>query len=256
MKTVMVLLVMIMISTRGSAESGPHGALVAPSEIILEKTDEGPGDIRIEKGKKVLVESYDSSARAYNLTILEDNAAGPNFVTLEDFASSIIGFSPERIQKNPEELVGKKIILQKEVVLASGALLNERAARENGQPKGLIGNGKSLFVSLDDYEALKIEKGTEVEVESYDAKSKTFSLVMTKYPDQGPNYTTLGLLSEAIQELEGQLAELAKRPERLQGKKFQLSKELKLISEDEVESREQQFSKTKQGFPEKKPAGE
>lgn len=54
---------------------------------------------------------------------------------------------------------------------------------------------------------LIIKQGTAIEIQSYDAKSKTYELAILKEPGVGPNITTGANLSKATGIPEGELKE-------------------------------------------------
>jgi hypothetical protein len=74
-----------------------------------------------------------------------------------------------------------------------------------------------------------IRAGAMISVESYDAKSKTYSIVLIKEPGVGPNIALPGDLLNSVSTLTKNELEL--RPESIVGNSYQLDKELLLLSD-------------------------
>ena len=208
--------------------------------------EEGEELLKIGRGELVIIDEYDANAKMFNLSIVAENAPGPNFVAVEYFVDSIIGEPRDKVLKSPKSLIGKKYVLQRDVMLLKGEEITNRIAEYEGEAEeqGVESGAGKAAVSDKEFMALEIKKDTEVLIQAYNAESKTFDLTMVKYPDQGPNFTTLNQLREAIPELHATLQEVTRNPASIKGKKFKLAKVLKLISDDELDERIKSFSKT------------
>lgn len=78
-----------------------------------------------------------------------------------------------------------------------------------------------------------IAKGTQIQVHSWNTVTKTFDIVMTEYPAQGPNYATVADLLAAIPGIDKQRTQ--RKPELLVGNEYTLDKQLNLQSVVKIE---------------------
>lgn len=78
-----------------------------------------------------------------------------------------------------------------------------------------------------------IAKGTAIQIESYDKKTKTYSIVMPEYEAQGPNYATLKDLLAAVPTIDAK--RVTAKPEIIVGMEYVTDNVLKLQSSLEVD---------------------
>jgi|GEM_PF-1786655 len=85
-------------------------------------------------------------------------------------------------------------------------------------------------------EALKIDKGANIEISYYDPESDTFELVITTEPGVGPNIATPEELHRATG-MNVDFATFSSKKKDYVGSEFQLKEDLVLISEEQVDQR-------------------
>lgn len=79
-----------------------------------------------------------------------------------------------------------------------------------------------------------IKKGTQIQVQHWDAISKTYDIVMPQYEAQGPNYATLADLLAAVPGIDK--VRVQKKPDTIVGMEYTLDNELKLQSVMRIEN--------------------
>lgn len=79
-----------------------------------------------------------------------------------------------------------------------------------------------------------IKKGTMIQVQSYNEKSKTYDIVMPKYEAQGPNYATVADLVKALPSVDAK--RVVANPRTIVGMEYVLDNDLKLQDTAKVEA--------------------
>lgn len=93
--------------------------------------------------------------------------------------------------------------------------------------------GSLALAAVDDEPPIRA--GAMIEIHDWDARSRTFEIIMTAYPAQGPNYATLPSLIKAVPALNN--SRTKSKPESLVGMSYKLDEELKLESVIKTEAK-------------------
>ncbi len=71
----------------------------------------------IPRGTLIEVERYDSQSHTYDIVMVEEEAQGPNYATVEDLVRAVKALTKLKLATQPKSIVGQKYVLDSDLQL-------------------------------------------------------------------------------------------------------------------------------------------